>query len=74
MGTGQSLQERLANLLSVLGAVIILIHPQVAYTRIDPKKVYNQISRDEPDSVSPELIPALAPTLDKSLKEDRSLC
>ena len=34
----------------------------------------NQLAKEGPDSVAPVLIPALAPTLDKSLKGDRSLC
>ena len=34
----------------------------------------NQLARDGPAAVTPVVIPALAPTLDKSLSEDRSLC
>ena len=34
----------------------------------------NQLAKEGPDSVAPLVIPALAPTLDKSLKGDRSLC
>ena len=34
----------------------------------------NQLARDGPASVAPVVIPALAPSLDKSLKEDKSLC
>ena len=34
----------------------------------------NQLARDGPDSVAPVVIPAVSPSLDKSLKEDRSLC
>ena len=34
----------------------------------------NQLARDGPASVAPVVIPALAPTLDWSLSEDRSLC
>ena len=34
----------------------------------------NQLAKGGPDSVAPVVIPALAPTLDKSLKSDRSLC
>ena len=34
----------------------------------------NQLARDGPSSVAPVVIPALAPTLDRSLKEDRTLC
>ena len=34
----------------------------------------NQLAKEGPDSVTPVVIPALAPTLDKSLKSDRSLC
>ena len=34
----------------------------------------NQLSKEGPDSVAPVVIPALAPTLDRSLKSDRSLC
>ena len=34
----------------------------------------NQLAREGPNSVAPVVIPALAPTLDRSLKEDRSLC
>ena len=33
----------------------------------------NQLAKEGPDSVAPVVIPALAPTLDKSLKSDRSL-
>ena len=34
----------------------------------------NQLSKEGPDSVAPVVIPALAPSLDRSLKGDRSLC
>ena len=34
----------------------------------------NQLAKEGPDSVAPVVIPALAPTLDKSLTGDRSLC
>ena len=34
----------------------------------------NQLAREGPGSVATVVIPALAPTLDSSLKEDRSLC
>ena len=34
----------------------------------------NQLAREVPESVAPVVIPALAPTLDKSLKSDRCLC
>ena len=34
----------------------------------------NQLAWDGPDSVAHVVIPALSPSLDKSLKEDRSLC
>ena len=34
----------------------------------------NQLAKETPDSVAPVVISALAPTLDKSLKDDRSLC
>ena len=34
----------------------------------------NQLAKEGPDSVAPVVIPALAPTLDKSLKGDRPLC
>ena len=34
----------------------------------------NQLAKESPDSVAPVVIPALAPTLDRSLKSDRSLC
>ena len=34
----------------------------------------NQLAKEGPDSVAPGVITALAPTLDKSLKSDRSLC
>ena len=34
----------------------------------------NQLARDGPSSVAHVVIPALAPSLDRSLKEDRSLC
>ena len=34
----------------------------------------NQLAKEGPDSVSPVVIPALAPTLNRSLKSDRSLC
>ena len=34
----------------------------------------NQLAKEGPDSLAPVVIPALVPTLDKSLKSDRSLC
>ena len=34
----------------------------------------NQLAKEGPDSVAPVVTPALAPTLDKSLQGDRSLC
>ena len=34
----------------------------------------NQQTKEGPDSVAPVVVPVLAPTLDKSLKADRSLC
>ena len=34
----------------------------------------NQLAREGPTSVAPVVIPALAPSLDRDLKEDRSLC
>ena len=34
----------------------------------------NQLAKVGPESVAPVVIPALAPTLDRSLKSDRSLC
>ena len=34
----------------------------------------NQLAKEGSDSVPPVVIPALAPSLDKSLKYDRSLC
>ena len=34
----------------------------------------NQLAKEGSESVAPVIIPALAPTLDKSLKGDRSLC
>ena len=34
----------------------------------------NQLAEEGPDSVAPVVIPALAPSLDRSLKGDRSLC
>ena len=34
----------------------------------------NQLAKEGPGSVAPVVIPALAPTLDRSLKSDRSLC
>ena len=34
----------------------------------------NPLAKEGPECVAPVVIPALAPTLDKSLKEDRSLC
>ena len=34
----------------------------------------NQLAKEGPESVAPVVIPALAPTLDKFLKSDRSLC
>ena len=34
----------------------------------------NQLAKEGPDSVAPVVIPALTPTLDRSLKSDRSLC
>ena len=34
----------------------------------------NQLAKEGPGCVAPVIIPALAPTLDKSLKENRTLC
>ena len=34
----------------------------------------NQLAKEGPESVAPMVIPALAPSLDRSLKGDRSLC
>ena len=34
----------------------------------------NQLAKESPDSVAPVVSPALAQTLDESLKSDRSLC
>ena len=34
----------------------------------------NQLAKEGPDSVAPVVIPSLAPSLDRSLKGDRSLC
>ena len=34
----------------------------------------NQLAKEGPDSVAPVVIPTLAPSLDRSLKGDRSLC
>ena len=34
----------------------------------------NHLAKEGPECVAPVVIPALAPNLDKSLKEDRSLC
>ena len=34
----------------------------------------NHLAKEGPECVAPVVIPALAPTLDKALKEDRSLC
>ena len=34
----------------------------------------NELAKEGPDSVAPVVKPALAPTLDRSLKSDRSLC
>ena len=34
----------------------------------------NHLAKEGPDCVAPVVIPALAPTLDRSLKSDRSLC
>ena len=34
----------------------------------------NQLAKEGPNSVAPVVIPALAPTLDRSLKSDRVLC
>ena len=34
----------------------------------------NQLAREGPSLVAPVIIPALAPTLDKSVKDDRTLC
>ena len=34
----------------------------------------NHLAKEGPECVAPVVIPALAPTLDKSLQEDRSLC
>ena len=46
----------------------ISLHPSTSFLS------KNQLARDGPASVAPVVIPALAPTLDKSLSEDRSLC
>ena len=45
--------------------------PYTAHPAFCPK---NQLAKEGPDSVAPVVIPALAPTLDKSLKGDGSLC
>ena len=34
----------------------------------------NQLAKEGPESIAPVVVPALAPTLDRSLKSDRSLC
>ena len=34
----------------------------------------NQLAKEGPDSVAPVVIPALTPSLDKSLRSDRFLC
>jgi len=34
----------------------------------------NQLAKEGPDSVAPVIIPALSATLDRSLKDDRSIC
>ena len=34
----------------------------------------NHLAKEDPSCVAPVIIPALAPTLDRSLKEDRTLC
>ena len=34
----------------------------------------NQLAKEGPESVAPVVVPALAPTLDRSLKSDRTLC
>ena len=34
----------------------------------------NQLAKEGPESVAPVVMPALAPTLDRSLKSDRTLC
>ena len=34
----------------------------------------NELAKEGPSSVAPVIIPALAPTLNKSLKDDRTLC
>ena len=39
-----------------------------------PPFAKNQLAKEGPDCVAPVVIPALAPTLDRSLKYDRSLC
>ena len=40
-----------------------------------PRFLYtNQLAKEGPDIVAPVAIPALVPTLDKSLKADRSIC
>ena len=43
----------------------------VSSTQLSSK---NQLAKEGPESMGPVFMPALAPTLDKSLKSDRPLC
>ena len=46
---------------------MVSIYPSLSFL------LKNQLAKEGPDSVAPVVIPALAPTLDKSLKSDRFL-
>ena len=53
------------------------IRHQADWTKVYPSPSFlakNHLAKEGPECVAPVVIPALAPTLDKSLKEDRSLC
>ena len=55
------------------------IRPQTDWSKVSlyPSPSFlakNHLAKEGPECVAPVVIPAFAPTLDKSLKEDRSLC
>ena len=55
------------------------IHHQENWSQVSlyPSPMFiskNQLAREVPASVGPVVVPALAPSLDRDLKEDRSLC
>ena len=72
------------SLLSLTGIIkcIMCVRACVCYcvTQISPKLLQlqipfkNQLAKEGPESVAAVVIPALAPTLDRSLKSDRSHC